>query len=85
MSDFTVGVAFGVLYREVKHLADPEYRKGALAWVKSNRSNYASFLWVCDQLSLDPEIARTKLMTRRVADLDALLDTFAEQIRAESG
>lgn len=46
------------------HLAKP-----ARAWFASKNTALGSLIWICDQLSLDPDAVRQKILRRRAAEL----------------
>lgn len=44
------------------HLAKP-----ARAWFVSRNTSLGSLIWICDQLGLDPDAVRQKVLRRRLA------------------
>lgn len=84
MSEFTLGVAFGVLYGKLVDLGKDSAREAALAWIKSNRGGYGSFAWVCEELGLEIQPARLRILAADLTGIQDLLKTFREEIRAHS-
>ena len=46
------------------HLAKP-----ARAWFSSRNTSLGSLIWICDQLGLDPNAVRQKVLRRRASEL----------------
>lgn len=59
-----------VLTLAMQDLSGPDHlAKPARAWFASKNTSLGSLIWICDQLGLDPNAVRQKLLRRRAADI----------------
>lgn len=59
-----------VLTLAMQDLSGPDHlAKPARAWFSSKNTELGSLIWTCDQLGLDPDAVRQKILRRRAAAL----------------
>ena len=59
-----------VLSLAMQDLSGPDHlAKPARAWFSSKNTALGSLIWVCDQLGLDPNAVRQKVLRRRAAEI----------------
>jgi hypothetical protein len=59
-----------VLTLAMQDLSGPDHlAKPARAWFCSKNTSLGSLIWICDQLSLDPNAVRQKVLRRKAAEL----------------
>ena len=57
-----------VLTLAMQDLSGPDHlAKPARAWFSSRNTSLGSLIWVCDQLGLDPNAVRQKVLRRQVS------------------
>lgn len=83
MNDFLSGVAFGVLYARLVDSLNPAYRPRTLKWARSTSTEYGSFLWMCDEIGLEPDIARKKFMRKDIESLKAIIKELNDIIKED--
>jgi hypothetical protein len=58
-----------VLTLAMQDLSGPDHlAKPARAWFSSRNTSLGSLIWVCDQLGLDPNAVRQKILRRGIAE-----------------
>jgi hypothetical protein len=58
-----------VLTLAMQDLSGPDHlAKPARAWLASRNTSLGSLIWICDQLGLDPDAVRQKVLRRRVPE-----------------
>jgi hypothetical protein len=58
-----------VLTLAIQDLSGPDLvAKPARAWLMSRSTSLGSFIWICDQVGLDPAAVRQKVLRRRAAE-----------------
>jgi hypothetical protein len=58
-----------VLTLAMQDLSGPDHlAKPARAWFSSRNTSLGSLIWVCDQLGLDPNAVRQKILRRGTAE-----------------
>jgi hypothetical protein len=61
-----------VLTLAMQDLSGPDHlAKPARAWLCSKDNALGSLIWICDQVGLNPDAVRQKLLRRRAAELAA--------------
>ena len=59
-----------VLTLAMQDLSGPDHlAKPARAWFSSKNTDLGSLIWICDQLGLDPNAVRQKILRRRAEEL----------------
>ena len=59
-----------VLSLAMQDLSGPDHlAKPARAWFSSKNTALGSLIWICDQLGLDPNAVRQKVLRRRAAEI----------------
>jgi hypothetical protein len=56
-------------------------REKALSWFNSENQGTGSFLWICNILSLNPNVTRMNLTTSRVSDVAMVTMKFRSEGR----
>lgn len=58
-----------VLTLAMQDLCGPDHlAKPARAWMASRNTSLGSLIWICDQLGLDPDAVRQKVLRRRLQE-----------------
>jgi hypothetical protein len=58
-----------VLTLAMQDLSGPDHlAKPARAWFSSKNTTCGSLIWICDQLGLDPNAVRQRILRRGIAD-----------------
>lgn len=58
-----------VLTLAMQDLSGPDHlAKPARAWMASRNTSLGSLIWICDQLGLDPDAVRQKVLRRRLQE-----------------
>lgn len=61
-----------VLTLAMQDLSGPDHlAKPARAWICSRDNSLGSLIWICDQVGLNPDAVRQRLLRRRAAELAA--------------
>ena len=61
-----------VLTLAMQDLSGPDHlAKPARAWFSSRNTSLGSLIWICDQLGLDPNAVRQKMLRRRASEISA--------------
>lgn len=61
-----------VLTLAMQDLSGPDHlAKPARAWICSKNNSLGSLIWICDQVGLNPDAVRQKLLRRRAAEIAA--------------
>jgi hypothetical protein len=59
-----------VLTLAMQDITGPDHiAKPARAWFSSRNTSLGSLIWICDQLGLDPNAVRQKVLRRRASEL----------------